>query len=495
MGCLVSCCLLSLPSKAELTQHNIVDDGYAVVPLEFPFSFYGNNYTTTLMFANGVVGLLAPENYHWGLCCNGNNLDNYTSYGSRLDFTLMPFHTDLININNTGEFWTDGDEKSMKYMWKNVSEYYQANNTNDFDMTIYPLGNIEVNYRQLNIQNHAVTIGIVGDLSEGQYEQWFYHANQESAVYWDSSEADPVELENQSICEVVPDSHITCAWFPEQYAENFLAAECAKDSLYSQACPNWETAWLDQQCEESPQSSPYCPNYQEPVIEEAYEEVEAVYEIIPERYIEIDLLPALEDYSIDLTIAIEAEIDSYEEVEMTPEEFEAELEAEIEALLEPELEPEPVEEVQDEIIEEEIEDTTEETLEPEPLEPEPEPEPESEPEEIMLAEAEPKPEKTKEQKKNDALNKIVAIKLGKIAEQRAVATTLEEAAALESILIALMNFNAGFKSYGVFMPDGVGYESRDIYTDSYIPDNKRGLRNGLAQELQHKKMVDMQWQN
>ena len=57
-----------------------------------------------------------------------------------------------------------------------------------------------------------------------------------------------------------------------------------------------------------------------------------------------------------------------------------------------------------------------------------------------------------------------------------------------------MNFNAGYKNYGVFMPDGVGYESTDIYTDSYIPDNKRGLRNGLAQELQHKKMVDLQWQ-
>ena len=99
-------------------------------------------------------------------------------------------------------------------------------------------------------------------------------------------------MQNQSICEVVPESHISCAWFPQQYAENFLAAECAKnslysdacpnyaenllanqcaaDSLYSQACPNWETAWLNQQCEENPQSSPYCPNYVE-FIEEAVE--------------------------------------------------------------------------------------------------------------------------------------------------------------------------------------------------------------------------------
>ena len=424
---------------------------------------------------NGVVGFLAPESYDWGLCCNGQDLDNYAQFGSRFDFTLMPLWTDLISINGVGKFYTQGDKNSMKYMWKNLSEYYRPDSRNDFDMTIYPLGNIEMSYRKIDIKNHSVTVGYVADLSEQEYEQWFYHQNQEEAVYWDSSESDPIVLENQSICEVVPESHISCAWFPQQYAENFLAAECAKDSLYSQACPNWETAWLNQQCEVNPQSSPYCPNYVELVQEPIEELEETVFEVIPETYVEIDLIPTLDDYNIDLIIEIETDMDSFEEVEMEIEELEAELEAEIEALLEPE--PEPVEEILD--VPEEIEETVEEEIN-EPV--------------VMIAESKPEPEKTKEQKKNDALNKIVAIKLGKIAEQRAVATTLEEAAALESILIALMNFNAGYKNYGVFMPDGVGYESTDIYTDSYIPDNKRGLRNGLAQELQHKKMVDLQWQ-
>ena len=45
------------------------------------------------------------------------------------------------------------------------------------------------------------------------------------------------------------------------------------------------------------------------------------------------------------------------------------------------------------------------------------------------------------------------------------------------------------------MPDGVGYDSKNIYTETYIPDNKKALRNGLAQELLHKQMVDLQWQN
>jgi hypothetical protein len=105
-----------------------------------------------------------------------------------------------------------------------------------------------------------------------------------------------------------------------------------------------------------------------------------------------------------------------------------------------------------------------------------------------------KQKKQKNKKKNDALNKIVAIKLAKISEQRAVATTLEEAADLEALILALLNFNAGYKSYGGFVPDAIGYEVRDIYVDKYIPDNINALRTGLAQELQHKKMVDLQWQ-
>ena len=109
-------CLLSSLSKAEgvIVEHIIADDGYAIVPLDFGFQYYGGTYTTSVMMANGVVGFLSPESYNWGLCCTGVDLDNYAQYGSRFDFTLMPFHTDLISINGVGKFYTQGDENSMK---------------------------------------------------------------------------------------------------------------------------------------------------------------------------------------------------------------------------------------------------------------------------------------------------------------------------------------------------------------------------------------------
>ena len=42
--------------------------------------------------------------------------------------------------------------------------------------------------------------------------------------------------------------------------------------------------------------------------------------------------------------------------------------------------------------------------------------------------------------------------------------------------------------------DGIFYEYEDIYTNKKIPENQRGLLNGLASQILHEKMVDMQWQ-
>ena len=37
-------------------------------------------------------------------------------------------------------------------------------------------------------------------------------------------------------------------------------------------------------------------------------------------------------------------------------------------------------------------------------------------------------------------------------------------------------------------------EDKGIYLDKDIPDNQRGLRNGLANEILHNKLMDLQWQ-
>jgi len=237
----------------------------------------------------------------------------------------------------------------------------------------------------------------------------------------------------------------------------------------------------------------------------------------PEPYIEIAIEP-IEDYTIVMA-EIEMQLPEIEMVEMTQEEFEAELQAELEEFFEPLPEPteeileEPIEELdepepeedtiqeeqteeeqeQEEIIEEESEEEeaeeVEEEVEEEREEPEPEPEVEAVKEEPKVV------EKKKKASKRDKMREIISNKLQSLAIEMGEAASLEEQQKLQSLILALLNFNAGFNSYNTQMLiDGEFYTDEGIYLDKDIPDNQRGLRNGLANEILHKKLVDLQWQ-
>ena len=498
-------------SDPEIIEHQIADDGWVEVPLDFTFPFYGNSYVTSFMFSNGVVGFLDPLDVpgtgivYDGLCCDGQNLSSFT--GVRFNYTIMPWNTDLIDIG-VGRFYTQGDSTFQKYMWEDLSEYYLPNTRNTFDLTIYPMGNIAVNYEEVQINNHAITVGVVGDLSAGEYEQWFYNHPTSGAVFWNSQEDDPVEIAGgESICSVVPDSHISCLYYPQVYADNVYNQQCDLDPLYDYGCDGWDDAYIEE--------------YVEPDEEEVWEVEEEDYEIFvlpePEPYIEIAIEP-IEDYTIVMA-EIEMQLPEIEMVEMTQEEFEAELQAELEEFFEPLPEPteeileEPIEELdepepeedtiqeeqteeeqeQEEIIEEESEEEeaeeVEEEVEEEREEPEPEPEVEAVKEEPKVV------EKKKKASKRDKMREIISKKLQSLAVEMGEAASLEEQQKLQSLILALLNFNAGFNSYNTQMLiDGEFYTDEGIYLDKDIPDNQRGLRNGLANEILHKKLVDLQWQ-
>ena len=497
---------LSSLSDAPIVEHQIADDGWVEVPLDFTFPFYGNTYVTSFMFSNGVVGFLNPLDVpgsgyiHDGLCCNGQDFANGAT-GVRFNYTIMPFHTDLIDTG-AGRFYTQGDSTYQKYMWENLAEYYNTNTSNTFDLTIFPLGNIEINYEQVEINNHAVTVAVVGDLSANEYEQWFYnHPTQDGAIFWNSAEDDPVVIgSGESICSVVPDSHLSCLYYPETYADAyydeqcsinslydpgcvgygdaFFEQQCSLDNLYSNACPGFETAYLNQQCETNPSHSVYCPGYENAIAEEEVNiEEESLEEIFvlptPESYIEIEI--PLSDFEVmteifEMDIANEVEFE-----EVTQEELIAEIEAEIEELIE-----EPTEE---EVLEPGTEEITEDAQE------------EQEQEEIQVAVIKVEPKKVDKAKaKRDKMKEIITNKLNNLAKEMGAAVSLEDQKNLQSYILALLNYNAGFNSYQGSLADGVFYKDKDIYLDKTIPDNKRGLRNGLANEILHNRLVDLQWQ-
>ena len=468
----VFCFSLSSLSNPEIIEHQIADDGWVEVPLDFTFPFYGNSYVTSFMFSNGVVGFLDPLDVpgtgyvHDGLCCSGQDFSSGAT-GVRFNYTIMPWHTDLIDTG-VGRFYTQGDETFQKYMWEDLSEYYIPDSRNSFDLTIYPMGNIEINYEEVQINNHAVTVAVVGDLSQGEYEQWFYNHPTNGAVFWNSAEDDPVEITSgESICSVVPDSHISCLYYPEEYANNVYNQQCELDPLYDYGCDGFSDAYIDEYVEEEPE-----------VWEE--EQVEQVFVIEEPPVFEIINIEPLEDYTLTATTLEEAlpEMQDLFE-ELSQEELIEEIEAELEEFLEPEEEELDEQEQEEEPVQEE--QTTEEPQQEEIVE-------------VTAVEEPVLVEKKKEQSKKEKMREIISNKLKNLATEMGKAVSLEEQQKLQSLVLALLNYNAGFSNYNYSLVDGVFYEDRGIYRDKDIPDNKRGLRNGLANEILHKKLMDLQWQ-
>ena len=84
-------------------------------------------------------------------------------------------------------------------------------------------------------------------------------------------------------------------------------------------------------------------------------------------------------------------------------------------------------------------------------------------------------------------------KAKELANDMSKAATIEAQQQSQRAVLALINYTPGFDTYKTELPGGYGYESRDIYLDKKVPENQRGLRNGLASEILHEKMVDMQY--
>ena len=63
----------------------------------------------------------------------------------------------------------------------------------------------------------------------------------------------------------------------------------------------------------------------------------------------------------------------------------------------------------------------------------------------------------------------------------------------QSEIIAAMNLNTDLAMYYNSSMNGGIYNDTAQLVDGNLPDNKKGLRNNLAQQVLHEKMVDMQY--
>jgi hypothetical protein len=235
----------NIATAQVVVQHNISDDGYVRVPLQFSFPYYGRVFTESYMFSNGVVGFLNPSN-SW--CCTG--FDLRTNNGTPFSFAIMPLQTDLLNYS--GRFLTEGTPQYQRYKWENISEFGVPENLNTFGVEIRPSGYIGMHYEKVNISpSRPVTIGMTGDV--GEYTQFYHGAG------FSQTNFNYITESTGNQCLVNPLFSPNCSGYQEAY----LAQQCSASSLYSPQCPNYAQAYQDQQCSIDPLYSTSCQGYEQ----------------------------------------------------------------------------------------------------------------------------------------------------------------------------------------------------------------------------------------
>jgi hypothetical protein len=234
-------------AQAQIIQHQISDDGYARVPLQFAFPYYGRVFTESYMFSNGVVGFLNPTNH---FCCSGYDI---TQPNHPFSFAIMPLQTDLLNYS--GRFLTEGTPQYQRYMWENISEFGRPGNLNTFGVEIRPSGFIGIHYEQINIDpSRPVTMGMTGDSSLNQYTLNYSgpgFSRVENVSYITQSTGD--------MCLVDPLYSPSCAG----YAAAYFTQQCGLNALYDSSCPGYAQAYFNQQCSSNPLYDRGCSGYNE----------------------------------------------------------------------------------------------------------------------------------------------------------------------------------------------------------------------------------------
>ena len=71
---------------------------------------------------------------------------------------------------------------------------------------------------------------------------------------------------------------------------------------------------------------------------------------------------------------------------------------------------------------------------------------------------------------------------------------LDQSEDIQKQIIILWNYTPGFELYKNPLEDATFYETKKVYPEYYVRENSFALRNGLAQEITHKKMVLLQWE-
>jgi hypothetical protein len=133
--------------------------GYATKKLDFTFPFYGEFFDTVFIHVNGII-LFDRQNYPWPYLNEPYVL--FKGYRG-----ISPYNYDLRLYSGDG-MWYEGDENSATFRWKASLNGDQSTELN-FAVKLYPDGNIEYYYGNMQFPNGTEWIG---GLSKGDYRSY-----------------------------------------------------------------------------------------------------------------------------------------------------------------------------------------------------------------------------------------------------------------------------------------------------------------------------------
>jgi hypothetical protein len=260
------------------------------------------------------------------------------------------------------------------------------------------------------------------------------------------------------------------------YAAAYFNQQCTADALYSSACPGYAQAFYNQQCTLDPFYDIQCPGYAQAVIATYVntdtDEEEAVATVTEEAaMVYVDPIASLTTVSstgdavVDSVISAPVTVVSLTE-QVTSNEPESESISDSSADVEEQMGDGGGEDsAGSEAGSDEKEDN---------------------------ATGGDSKSKSSSDSRRDKMKKAMTEKAMALADDMSKAATVEAQKAVQAQVLAVMSYVPGFGSYGGTIGGG-SYSDAQMYAPTTVPESKRGLRNGLAQQLLHTKIVDSQY--
>ena len=169
--------LVDLRNDPDATEIQMTDLQQQQVNLGFDFPLYDQTFSDVWVTYTGVLNFQETTDGA-SFCCNGRDMDDpqfqqqaANGQYQYLNYSILAMWTDL-HVEYNANPWYKTNSTNATFGWYNIPEFGGTTNLNSFEVKIFDSGDIKFRYDEVDIQNHAVTVGVTGNLEIGDYAQF-----------------------------------------------------------------------------------------------------------------------------------------------------------------------------------------------------------------------------------------------------------------------------------------------------------------------------------